>query len=414
MADIYPDIMGEYISTPQRYVADGVQYGGHFDPATLPPGQASNLYLFLQNTLNVPVNIGLQIEIPKTSGLFRGGKPLLEIGAETIQLSLKAAEAGVITLPVLTTEHFKSGEQALTVMLKAKPTGKGQRIRPPQSQSKLDSKLIDDPVGLSLVSAIGATYVEKSVKKALFPLKVAGESQQLSQKPRLQHQYQSMWDEDHLDLFKRASREIDLRQNKFKEELSDEALYVALYSESTSRFADVGLPLRIGEAITLAKILTYSCRFFLNNSIRRKGLLVPIWERALDADFDTADPVNVLRIVGYDHILRLAIAMSFGMVAQAVGRQPWTLTERQAVAHHVVENVKIGQTTEEDFLYLPLLMGGTLISSRVMMHGEQVQHSLALLEKAYHSRSNLFADEEMAQAKNIYDRILRRARQASS
>ena len=414
MADIFPDIMGEYINDPERLVADGLQYGGHFDPTTVAPGQATSLYLFLQNTLNVPVNTTIQIEVPKTKGFFRGGKPILAVGDSTVQLKLAAADAGLLTIPIITTEHAQEGDHNLTLTVKTKPAGKGERVRPPQSKSKLNSKLIDDPVGLNLISSLGATYHEKSVKKAPFVLKIVGERQTSAKTPALQHNFQTIWEHSQLDLFKQASREIDLRQAKFKDELSAEALYVTLYSESTSKFADVGLPLRIGEAIVLAKILTYSCRFFLSNSTRQKGLLLPIWERALDANFDTSDALNVLRVVGYNHILKLSIALSFGMVAQAVGRQPWSLLERQAVAHHIAENVEVGETTEEDFLYLPLLMGGTLISNRVTLHGEQAQHSLALLEKAYRARSELFIDEDMASARSIYDRILRRAQQSAS
>ena len=414
MADTFPDIMGEYISEPERFETGGIQYGGHFDPAMIASGQVTHLYLFLQNTLDVAVTINVQVEIPKTSGLFRGGKPILQVGDVVMRLSLKAAEAGVLTLPVSTTEHAKEGAYPLTFELKVKPSEKGNRVRPAKSTSKLDGKLIDDPIGLNLISTLGATYQEKSVKKAPFVLKITGDAKAAEQVSLSKHNYQTIWTEEQLPLFQQARHALSLRQDKLPNELTAESLYIALYSEGTSKFADAGLPLRIGEAISLAKILTYTCQFFLTSRARRSGLLVPIWERALDANFDTANALQVIRIVGFNHILKLAIAISFGMVGQVMGKQPWSSEERQAVLHHITDNIEVGENTDEDFLYLPLMMGGALVANRLTLDGEDVKHSLALQKKAFEARDDLFSAEEMAQAGKIYQRILNRAIKSTS
>jgi hypothetical protein len=414
MATPFPDIMGEYINNPERFETDNIQYGGQFDPETIAPGEATALYLFLQNTVDAPVKINIQIQIPKTGGLFRGGKPILQIGDSNLQVEMGPAAAGLLTVPVATTEHTKAGQHAMTLELKAKTTGKGERVRPTKSQSKLDQKLIDNPVGLNLVGALGATFVTKAAKKAMFTLNIEGAGQALPQPSQLQHVYQTMWEKEQLQLFNQAHHELSLRQTKLQEELSAESLYVALYSESVNRFADAGMPLRIGEAIIMAKILTYSCQFFLSSPARRNGLLVPIWERALDGGVDTANALQVIRGAGFNHILRLSIALSFGLVAQATGRQAWSLEERQAVIHHIADNIEIGETTDEDFLYLPLVMGGTLIANKLILHGEDLNHTLILLQKAFQSRPNLFTDEEMNQAKKIYNHILQKILQTTS
>jgi hypothetical protein len=88
--------------------------------------------------------------------------------------------------------------------------------------------------------------------------------------------------------------------------------------------------------------------------------------------------------------------------------------ERQAVIHHIADNIEIGETTDEDFLYLPLVMGGTLIANKLILHGEDLNHTLILLQKAFQSRPNLFADEEMNQAKKIYNHILQKILQTTS
>ncbi|MBN1995606.1 MAG: hypothetical protein JW953_23155 [Anaerolineae bacterium] len=407
----YPDIIGEYIANPERLETGGVQYVGYFEPTQIAPQQVANLFLFMQNTLDVPVAVVVQVTLPLVGGgLFKSGKPILSVAKPAFNLQLTEVEAGLLTLPVTTTEDAQPGEFEVAVELQVTPKSKGNRVRAAESQSKLDNKsLIDNIVGLNLASTLGATFSEKPVKKATFPLQIAGKPQPAERAPKLAHTYQAVWTRDQIDLFHRAIHEINLRQVKLKNELTAEALYARLYSESVSRFADVGLPLRIGEAIILAKILTFTCQYFLSNPARYNGLLVPIWERALDANADTTDALEVISSVGYYHLLRLSIAVGFGLIARAAGRQLWALEERQAVNDYIADNIETGQTLEEEFLYLPLLIAGTYISNKLTFAGEDLRNSLALIRKAYEARADLFLDDDMAQASQVYHHIFKKA-----
>jgi hypothetical protein len=410
MAISFPDIIGEYVDNPERFETSGVQYTGYFEPAKIAPEQVANLFLFLQNTLNTPLTVNIKAGLPQTGGLFGGGKPVLKVLEPVFQIRLAGAEAGLLTLPV-TTEHAKEGEQTLTLEFKVANEGKGQTIRPAQAQSKLGKGLIDSPVGLNLVSTLGSTFTAKSVKKATFPLKIEGKPDPPERAPRLKYSYQTIWVEENVEFFNQAIQEINLRQVKLKNELTVEGIYATLYAESIDRFTDAGLSLRVGEAITLAKILTYSCQYFLSNPDRYNGLLVPMWERALQEGQDTTNALEVMRSSGYTHLLKLALAISFGLVAEAVGRQFWPRPERQAVISFIAESIETGQQIDIEFLYLPLLMAGTHIASKIRLEGEDVQHSLALMKKAREARRDLFLDEDMSQANKIYNQILKSALQ---
>lgn len=404
MAVSYPDIIGEHIATPERFVTGGLQYAGYVDPPKIRQGQAANLFLFLQNVLDVPLTVKLKIDIPKKGWLFR--KPLLFVESQEFEIELSEAEAGLLTLPVTTTAQTKGGQHTLTIEPKVSAKGKGKRIRPPKSKSKLDDKFIDSMVGLNLVSYLGSTYVEKSTKKAAFTITVAGQKKSSKKLPPLEHHYEKIWGPDSAEIFNKAIREINSRRAKFQNELTIEALYVNLYGESVKRFANVGLQLRIGEAITMAKILTYSSQYFLSSPNRTNGLLVPIWERALEYEVDTTDSLEVIRRLGFHHLLKLSVAMSFGIIAQAVGRQLWSLPERQAVATYIADALEIGDKLDQEFLYLPLLMAGTQISNKLSLSGEDVGHSLALMNKARQARAELFTDDDMTTANKVYDQIL--------
>ncbi len=411
MAVSYPDAIGEHIGTPERFETGGLQYVGYLDPAEIAPEQVSNLYLFLQNMLSVPLKANFKINAPQSGGLFRSGKALLMVETEQFELELAAGEAGLLTVPVTTTDHTEDGLHSLTLETKVSAQKGGKRVRPSKTTSKLDDALIESPVGLNLVSSLGATYVENSVKKAPFPLKVAGEPAPPERAPQMKHSYESIWTEDDVKFFNQAVKELNLREVKLKDELGMEALYATLFSETAVRFADAGLPLRIGEAIILAKILTYSCQYFLSSPKRRNGLLVPIWEHALAAQADTSHGLDIIRGVGYHHVLRLSIAVSFGLIAQAVGSHAWPLAERQAVTEHIADSIEMGQPLDVEFLYLPLLMAGTYIARKFKLKGEDVGHTLALAKQAKDARPSLFLDQDMEQANKIYSHLLKKALQ---
>lgn len=408
MAVYLPDVIGEYMDAPLRYETGGVQYAGYFEPDTLAPGQVANLYLFVQSTLNVPLTVTLKIELPRTRSFF-SSKPVLEVKKPALQIELAEAEAGLLVLPVTTTPEAEAGDYELGLELQVLSKNKGQQIRPLKSQSEFQTRLIDSPVGLDLVATMGATFSCKSVKKGVFPISIAGDPQPMERAPKLDHQYETIWTQDQVNLFNQAIQEINSRETKIQAELTTEALFTNLYAESVTRFADAKLPLRVGEAITLAKILTYSCQFFLSDPQRRNGLLVPIWQQALAGDLDTTYALELIRTTGYSHLLKLATMLSFGLIAQAVGRQLWSLKERQAVTLHVADVLETGEALDLEFLYLPLLMAGTYISRKLVLEGEDPAHSLALMKKAREARFDLFTDPDTAQADKVYDQILKKA-----
>jgi len=409
MAVSYPDIIGDYINTTERFATGGLQFTGYFEPAQIAPQQVAYLYLFLQSTMNTPLTTNIQIEIPQSGGFLRSRKELLAVAQAEVELDLNPAEAGLLILPVTTTEHTDSGEHELTISLKTEAEKGAQRVRPAKSHSQLENALIDSPVGLNLVSSLGATYKEKAAKKASFSLTVTGEPHPPEEMPSLDHTYQTIWEEPEAEYFNQAVKELNLREVKLKEALQVDALYATLFSESSTRFADAGLPLRVGEAIILSKILTYSCQYFLSDPQRRNGLLVPIWEHALKEDVNTTETLDIFRTVGYHHILRLSVAVSFGIISRAFKRHFWPLEERQAVANHIADNIEAAQALDVDFLYLPLLIAGTHICDRLVLQDEDINHTLALMKKAREARTDLFTEKDMAQAKKIYGHILKKA-----
>ena len=295
MAVSYPDVIGEYTSTTERFAVTGLQFTGYFEPTKITPGKTTNLHLFLQSTLNVPITAQLNLELPQSGGFLQSKKPQLKTKETIFNLKLAPAEAGLLTIPITTTEYVKNGPLEVKVEIKSKPQGKGKRIRPQKSASKLANTFFPTMADLNLVGTLGATYEERPVKKAPFTLTVSGKQNPEGRAPQLDSSYETIWVESNMQFFNQAVQELNSRQVKLKDEMNVEPLYVNLYGESVARFSDAGLPMRIGEAITMAKMLTYSCQYFLSSPKRQNGLLVPIWEQALADGGNTTDALDVLR-----------------------------------------------------------------------------------------------------------------------
>ncbi|MFQ5611028.1 MAG: hypothetical protein ACE5H9_02740 [Anaerolineae bacterium] len=404
MAIEYPDILGEQIGNLTRYDANGVQFSGEFVPTRLALGDVGKFYLYLQNCLNVPANVTVKASIPQTAR-FRG-HPLLTIGREQIQVELEPAAVGCLTLPLSTTEQARQGACKLGIELQVKPQGRGARVRPVQSASRLPKSFFDDLAGLQLVSTLGATYKARNSRKGIFTLEIIDPVEEPPSQKVLKPVFQSWWTLEDWNVQHKARHEVNDRRVQIIHDLNAEALFANLYAEGTERFVDCGVPLRIGEAIGLAKILTFTARYFLDNGPIQDGLLVPVWERALRSEYPTTDVMDLIRVVGYRHLIRLSAALSFGMVAQTLGRQPWPLDERRAIIRFLADALEEGDSLEEVFIYAPLMMGATRVMSQLRLENEDPRHSLQLLKKARQARAEVFADEDLQEISRIFDQLL--------
>jgi len=183
---------------------------------------------------------------------------------------------------------------------------------------------------------------------------------------------------------------------------------MSLLEESKSIWAESGVQLRIGEAIFLARILAYTVQYFLENETRLEALMLPIYELALRNGLPTSDALWLLTQLGYVRLLRLAIALSFGLLYNHLGKEPWSQEEQVAVAEFVAESMDKGSELPVEFLYLPLMLGGLLIGSELVMPKENLAQSLRLLARAKQEREAAF-DAELEDLSRIFDSLLARA-----
>jgi hypothetical protein len=403
MALNYPDIIGEYVSAPHRFEVNGLQYTGIFEPPAIATGETTQLHVYMQNVIDVPLKVMVKVGLPQAG--FLRGQPVLTTGETEIELELEGAEAGRLTIPLTTTDKLAEGRHTVDLEFKVQHEKGASRIRNPRLK-QMQIPLLTNWVGLGLVGVLGASYQVQNGKKASVAVTLTKGSGEAREAQGLQPNYQQMWNMELAELLHKAQVAVNTGRIKIVDELKIEPLFIALYTESIERFADTGLPLRIGEAIAIGKLLTYTTHFFLGQEALQDALLCPIWERALANEYATTNALDVIRYIGYKHIVRLAAALSFGIMAETTGKHLWPERERQEVTSYIANALDEGSSLLADFLYVPLMIGALRVITRVRLPDEDIYHTLQLIKKARQARPGVLIDDDMAEANKLFYHLL--------
>ncbi len=403
MAIEYPDIIGDYMDARQRFDAGGLHYIYSLEPTSIPPGGKAELLFLVQSALDVPLEAVLQTDLPKRTG--RLGRPVnFGMAQPELRVNIAAGEVGLLRVPMACDPDTPEGKYEIKVTFKATPSGPGGLIRPTRSQGRFGQSLIRDPVGLGIAPIIGLGYVAQLVLRQTVYLQVTGQPGQ--EEPDLSPDFQTLWTPDDLEYQQKAQHEVSNRRIHILNELPVEALYAALWRESQAMFEDAGLPLRIGEALFLARTLTYTANMFLSKENWYDALLVPMWMNALRNDLPTDNLLWVVSQVGYEHLLRLSTAVSFGLIDRAMGREMWSDEEQRGVIDLLSSTVCRQQgSLPPEFLYLPLILGGLAVATELIMPEEDLASSLQLLAQAYQDRAHVFTDD-LAVVNDLFDQFM--------
>jgi hypothetical protein len=216
---------------------------------------------------------------------------------------------------------------------------------------------------------------------------------------------------DNLPIYGKARQQVNDQRLYLLPQLTRKALYMAFLEESQARFKDASLPLQIGEAIFLAKILTYTVEYLLQRPHGQEAILIPAYVLAYRYNLTTSDPVVLVVRADYARIARLAISLSFGMLRQRLNRDVWSMDEQLAVADLVADRAERGGALPSEFLYLPLLLGGLMVAGQMQMPREDLAQSLDLFANARQQRTAALA--ELPELVTLLDRLEQTARSDS-
>ena len=404
MSSEYPDILGDLVEARQRSEVSGVHYVMALDSQTIAPGQATNLRVWLQSCWTVPVQVAIFVNLPTQPS------PTFSVIQQRTDVPLEPAEVGEVTIPIACGADTEPADYALSTKLGVKPESHGLFIRSKENEGQLGDTLLSFTTGMALAATMGLRYLAESSPSQAFSLHVSGPPQP-TPSPNLTPTYLSHWTVDDLPIYGKARQQVNDQRLYLLPQLTREALYMAFLEESQARFKDASLPLQIGEAIFVAKILTHTVEYFLQRPAGQEAVLIPAYVLAYRYNLTTKDPVALVVRADYSRIARLAISLSFGLLRQRLNRDVWTMEEQLAVADLVADRVESGGALPAEFLYLPLLLGGLMVAGQMQMPREDLAQSLALFAKAREKRSAALAD--LPELVTLFDQLEQTAHAAS-
>ena len=388
MGTEYPDVLGDLAEAHHRFEVNGVHYLAELDPAAIAPGESTSVRVLLQSCWGVPLQVSITLHLPPNPAHTPGTLSIIQARTD---VPLEAAEVGEVRVPVATAASTLPGKYPITVTLGASYQARGLYVRGQKSEGQLGETLLTFSTGMALSRTLGLGFVSQPAPQQILSLEVAG-APQPGPRPDLTPTYLSHWTVADLPIDGKARHQINDQRLYLLPQITRQALYLAFLEESQERLRDAHLPLHIGEALFLAKILTFTVEYFLKWPERQEAILVPAFALAYRHNLPTDDPVFLVARADYARVTRLAIALSFGLLRKKIGRDVWSVEEQKAVAELVAERVERGGVLPAEFLYLPLLVGGLMVAGDVQMSGEKAAQSLALLEQARQKRADELAE----------------------
>ena len=389
--------MGDLVDARQRYEVNGVHYLMELDPPTIAPGGSTHLRVWLQSCWDVPVEVAVTVHLDKLTAEH------LSIIQQRTDVPLAAAEVGQVSIPIACSAQTEPGEYPLPVTVGVRYEARGLYIRSQKSSGQMDRSLLNFTTGMSLSSVVGLGFVARTQPEQDLTLHVAGEPE-AGPAPDLTPTFVSHWTVDELPLWGKAVQSVNDQKLYLLPQITRPPLYRAFLEESQARFKDANLPLEIGEAVFVAKILTFAVEYFLKKPQWQDVILVPAYHLAYRFNLALSDPIFLIARADYARITRLACSLSFGMLRRRLKRDPWTMEEQLAVTDLIADRVERGGPLPVEFLYLPLILGGLEVTRDVLMPGEDPVQSVALLSRARQKRQAALA--EIPELSDLLDRLL--------
>ncbi len=386
-----PDLLGA-ITGGERVNLDVVQCALGVRPSSTPAGKPFEAVLLLQNASDSDVDVTAHLKLPEAD--LSGRRNRFFTKRERLLVGLRPAEVGYLTLPVSSSPETTPGEGYRLVMdLAVKRVGKDKprRVRAPEGG------------GLFVETELPAETQDRiwQLQQMIFSVERAGRTgltapfeimlPTLGKVADFSPGWVSLWTmRDHVDervLVERVQRQLDVLLPALKRD----NVFFPLLDMIQTRFEQAGYYLLPGESVFIAKLMTLVLEMGVPPALADEPTHYPAWfMRTCRILFDQPQAANnpgylVSNLVFYE-LLRDAIHYGFTMVGTVTGENFGDEQEQEEYAAGVVEMLQDGGI---DFAhaYLPLVLGGLIASTRIVMPREIPRDTLWLAQKAREKRA---------------------------
>jgi hypothetical protein len=411
----YPDVLG-YITGGERASINVVQLAAALRPRVVRAGRPFEMLVVIQNACDLELEVTATLSLPAKDA--KGQKDRFVSKADKLAVRLEPGGVGVVILPLSTlpdiapSAEYKIGMDVRVVPAKKdKPT----RLRSTEGGGEFNPEglpedrqtLINELKGLHWLTNLHGNTLEANLTAM---------SGTVGSFADLQPSWTPLWGlRDFGDKRLLLQRFAPLIKERILPQFTMRQVLPVMEDYTTKRFAKSTYKLKPAEINMIARLLTlmfiYAAQDGKKITVRKTGedfnvarylsreyladltnsVALPNWFEALleliNKDVRMAEhPVRAVAHFLYEDLLRDAMQYAFVRIEEAADIEIGDVAERRAYITQVIEAIDNG-TLNFDLLYMPLVMGGIIVSGQVMPRDDSASDLVASLRSVVGERT---------------------------
>lgn len=438
----YPDILG-YITEGRRFNLNVLQLALGVRPRVVRAGRSFEVILLVQNASDVNIDLQVNMELPERDAKKQKGK--FQTGKNRLVVGLRPAEVGYIKLPAsCQPDTAVDDNYKISMEVKVKALEKPGRIRNAEGGGGVFINTLRPEVREELenLRKLSFSTEKRFGLRDVLEVSFGVMPGRLGQIANLQPGWVNLWSlSDHSDEEALLTRYGARLVERALPQLRGEQALTPLLEATQTHFSATGYTLHPGEALMIAKLLTFMLEMsapsddaidYLDNpAFNIRDILekhaaeeaengaapeLPRWFDGLlhhvarNEELIRA-PAQVVSKLLYLDLVRDVIPHTFRMLKIATGQELGTAEEIEAYADQLHRRLVEKQEMDFTHTYMPLVLGGIMVYDRIVGKDEELLESLRSVSDALMERDADLTDDDEPVFEIAKELINRHARQ---
>ncbi len=403
---LYPDVLGA-ITGGARISMGDLQFALGLFPQRAYLNQPLEVILILQSMVDQNMQVKVAVNLPPEDR--RGNPIVVDIPRKMLTLGLRPGEVGALRLPIIPRPPTAPGSQfPVRVAVRYRTARPGRPVRPPAGGPP-PTMLSVSPFKLQVLREVAfsaqAWNQSNEIVTAYFDV---APRVMPDRGTALKPTYETLWTHEAMtDELQSVEARVEDAQ-RVAVGLTRTAVYPALLEAVDERFASRGLPLHPGEAMAIAKMMTYT----LDEGLAQEpgfSEQESRWFRTLcqvlahDETVEDWDRGALAVRYLFEAVLYDAVLLGFAVIQPRLKDDLGSQAERIEYANRLLAWYAGQAPPDWSYVYLPLAMGGVVINELATLKTDNPWLMIYALREAQKGRARLFTGESVA----IFDHMSR-------
>jgi hypothetical protein len=429
----YPDVFG-YITDAERITVGVVQVALATRPRIVQAGRQFEVILLMQNASDSTADITVTLQLPEKDHAGKKGRFIT--GQDRLVVGLGAAEVGYAVMPMSTMPDCAIGENYIIGMdISVKVSNpKANRVRPNSGGALFNPQKVSDDIKAKIEDLRKLKFSTQKrgfLRGTVIETPITVMEGKLAKPPSFNSQWVTLWtlenQEDNDILLEKYTEILKL---KVLPSLKKEVLYPPILEKLKETFRKAGYPLSPIEASCAARLMTLilefahphskhgsmtagefdvSGMFKMREKDRKARVLetseipvaLPKWLQGYlrilvqDERMGGVAPKAIPHFL-FDDLMTDALSYAFRLVQRDSGENLGTDEDMNEFAQVIIEKLKTKGEMNFSYAYLPLVLGGVIVTDQVLMHTEKLADVMKEMRTMVEDRENERDDESEA------------------